>query len=102
MGSPHPSRGPGCPSGPRSVPADAQTVPLAVVAVLSAVLCWPVGSVAGVLLGHLALHRIRRTGEPGRRFAVLGLVLGYAGLLGALAVGAFVALTTFGIPPQAG
>ncbi|WP_460301881.1 DUF4190 domain-containing protein [Actinocorallia aurea] len=90
MGLPASPRGPGEPPGPRSGPSaarpDAETVPLAVVALLSALLCWPVGSVAGVLLGHLALHRIRRTGEPGRRFAVSGLVLGYAGLVCAAVV----------------
>ncbi|ROO82796.1 uncharacterized protein DUF4190 [Actinocorallia herbida] len=72
----------------------AETVPLAVIALLSALLCWPVGSLAGVLLGHLALHRIRRTGEPGRRFAVSGLVLGYVGLLCALAAVLLLVLAT--------
>ena len=32
---------------------------------------------AGVVLGHLALPQIRRTGERGRAAAIAGLVLGY-------------------------
>jgi Domain of unknown function (DUF4190) len=32
---------------------------------------------AGVVLGHLALPRIRRTGERGRNAAIAGLVIGY-------------------------
>ena len=36
-----------------------------------------------VVLGHVALGRIRRTGAEGTAFAVIGLVLGYA----AIAVG---------------
>src|SRR6201989_35245 len=32
---------------------------------------------AGVVLGHLALPRIRRTGERGRGAAIAGLVIGY-------------------------
>jgi hypothetical protein len=32
---------------------------------------------AGVVLGHLALPQIRRTGERGRRAAIAGLVIGY-------------------------
>ena len=32
---------------------------------------------AGVVLGHLALPQIRRTGERGRNAAIVGLVIGY-------------------------
>src|SRR5262245_13656406 len=32
---------------------------------------------AGVVLGHLALPQIRRTGERGRAAAIAGLVIGY-------------------------
>jgi Domain of unknown function (DUF4190) len=42
---------------------------------------------AGVVLGHLALPQIRRTGERGWLAAILGLVLGYL-LCAALLVGA--------------
>ncbi|MQY03938.1 DUF4190 domain-containing protein [Actinomadura macrotermitis] len=39
------------------------------------------GSIAAVILGHMALGRIKRTGEDGRPLAIIGLVLGYLGLL---------------------
>ncbi len=40
-----------------------------------------IGSVCAVILGHLALRRLRRTGQAGRALAVVGLVLGYAGVV---------------------
>lgn len=41
----------------------------------------------GVILGHLALRQISRTGERGRGLAIAGLVLGYAGCaFGAIAL----------------
>ena len=36
--------------------------------------------VGGLVSGHLALGRIRRAGGDGRRIAVAGLVIGYAGV----------------------
>ncbi|MGO9350750.1 MAG: DUF4190 domain-containing protein [Mycobacterium sp.] len=46
-------------------------------AVLAPILAFVVPP-AGVVLGHLALPQIRRTGEHGRWAAICGLVLGYA------------------------
>lgn len=40
-----------------------------------------IGSVCAVILGHLALYRIRRTGHAGRALAIIGLALGYAGVV---------------------
>jgi hypothetical protein len=40
-----------------------------------------IGSVCAVILGHLALYRQRRTGQAGRALAVIGLVIGYAGVV---------------------
>lgn len=40
-----------------------------------------VGSLCAVVLGHLALRRLRRTGQAGRAMAVIGLVLGYVGIV---------------------
>lgn len=48
----------------------------------------------GVILGHVALSQIRRTGQEGRGLAVAGLVIGYISLI-ATVVGviAFVAIS---------
>jgi hypothetical protein len=40
-----------------------------------------IGSMLAVIFGHLALYRLRRTGRPGRRIAIVGLLLGYAGIV---------------------
>jgi hypothetical protein len=63
---------------------------LAIVSLVSAFLV----SIAGIVTGHIALSQIRRTGERGRGLAVGGLVVGYAGLVSAVAVGAIVAVIT--------
>lgn len=34
-------------------------------------------AVVAIVTGHIALGQIKRTGEPGRSFAVWGLVIGY-------------------------
>jgi Domain of unknown function (DUF4190) len=39
------------------------------------------GSICAVILGHVALRRVRRTGQAGRGLAVIGLVLGYVGVV---------------------
>ena len=64
-------------------------------------------AVVAIVTGHIALGQIKRTGEPGRGFAIWGLVIGYVhlGLLAlflifffgfflALVGGLFVATTT--------
>lgn len=55
---------------------DEQTTPLATLALWFGVL----GGVLGIVLGHLARARIRRTGEPGWGTATAGLAIGYAEL----------------------
>jgi hypothetical protein len=66
--------GPGAPIGP---PYGAPPAPdyntFAVLSPIFAVVVPP----AGVVLGHLALPQIRRTGERGRAAAIAGLVIGY-------------------------
>jgi hypothetical protein len=52
-----------------------------------AVCVWPVaglGSIASIVLGHIALGQIKRTGQRGFGLAVLGLVLGYFSLLASI------------------
>lgn len=53
---------------------DERTAPLATLALWFGVL----GGVLGIVFGHLARARIRRTGEPGWGTATGGLVIGYA------------------------
>ncbi|HEY7486641.1 MAG TPA: DUF4190 domain-containing protein [Streptosporangiaceae bacterium] len=40
-----------------------------------------IGSVLAVVCGHLALYRVRRTGQRGRWMALVGLLLGYIGIV---------------------
>jgi hypothetical protein len=52
-----------------------------------------VGSVLGIVFGHIARGQIRRTAEGGNGLAIAGLVVGYLGLLAAaVALVAFVFL----------
>ncbi|VBA60611.1 DUF4190 domain-containing protein [Mycobacterium attenuatum] len=62
-------------------------------AVLSSILAVPMPP-AAVVLGHLALPRIRRTGERGRLAAILGLVIGYLMCVVLLAGAIWVATTS--------
>ncbi|MFS0714642.1 DUF4190 domain-containing protein [Microbacterium sp. 2P01SA-2] len=39
-----------------------------------------IGSIAGVIMGHISLAQIKRTNENGRGMALAGLIVGYAGL----------------------
>ena len=52
----------------------------------------------GIITGHIALSQIKKTGEQGKVLAIIGLVLGYLGILGVIiftiAVVGFAALGT--------
>ena len=49
---------------------------------------WWLGSLAAVIMGHVALHQIARSGgtQSGRTAALAGLGIGYLGLTALLAV----------------
>lgn len=67
------------PPVPAALPAHpgyAVLPPTNTMAILALVLSFVV-SVAGIVLGHLALGQIRQTGERGRELAIAGLVIGY-------------------------
>ena len=72
------------------------TSPLAIVSLVTGVLGWTlvpfVGSLVAIVTGHLARGEIRRNpGMEGNSMAVIGLVLGWVAVIGALlAVMAFV------------
>jgi len=48
--------------------------------VLSLLWLFFLGSLLGVIFGHVALRQIKRTGELGRGLAIGGLVMGYLSL----------------------
>tara|TARA_B100000378_G_scaffold222820_1_gene186372 strand:+ start:941 stop:1333 length:393 start_codon:yes stop_codon:yes gene_type:complete len=65
------------PTGPR-------TNSLAIVSLIASISAFVVlpflGSLAGVITGHMALSQISRSGEQGRGLALAGLIVGYVGL----------------------
>lgn len=72
------------PYGPPRVTAP-PTNTLAVVALicslLGVTLLPGLGSVVGIVAGHIALSQVKRSGEGGRGLAIAGLVVGYAGVV---------------------
>ena len=44
-------------------------------------------SLIGVILGHIALSQIKRTGEQGSVLALIGVILGYVGILAWIILG---------------
>lgn len=60
---------------PQAPPAP--TPPINTMALVGFILSFFV-SIAGIVCGHIALSQIRRTGEPGREFAIAALAIGYA------------------------
>lgn len=62
------------PTGYYAVPVKPPMNALAVVALITGLLGM---TVLPVILGHLAIVRIDKTGERGRSAAIIGLVLGY-------------------------
>lgn len=63
---------------------------LAIIALVAAFVLSP----AAVIMGHLAMTQIKRTGEDGRQLAIAALVIGYVGVfLGVLALIFIVVLT---------
>ncbi|WP_308797097.1 DUF4190 domain-containing protein [Agromyces silvae] len=77
-----------------------KTNTLAIVALIASiaglVIFWFIGSVVGVICGHISLNQIKRTREEGRGLALAGLIVGYIGIaLSIIAVIAIVAWTTW-------
>ncbi|BBZ05887.1 hypothetical protein MDOR_00560 [Mycolicibacterium doricum] len=66
-----------------SDPSVQKTNTLAVASIPLGLLVPPVG----IALGHIARKRIKQTGEQGANLALIGLVLGYTALYGAMAYG---------------
>ncbi|MEZ3160121.1 DUF4190 domain-containing protein [Microbacterium sp. BWT-B31] len=57
---------------------------LAIVSLIASIVGFTVipfiGSVVGVITGHMALSQIKRTQEQGRGLAIAGLIVGYVGI----------------------
>jgi len=67
-----------------------------IVAILGFVWALPfIGSLAGAIMGHIALGQIKRTGERGRGMALAGVVVGWIGL--GLIVLAVIGLVAFSV-----
>lgn len=61
-------------------PPAGKTNTLAIIALIASFFI----SIVGVVLGHIALSQIKRTGEGGRGLAIAALVIGYLGILFAI------------------
>ena len=71
------------------LPPPPPTNPLAFAALIGAIVVAPVG----IVLGHISLSQIKRTGEQGRGLALAGLIIGY--VFTAVAVLSLIALIVF-------
>ena len=49
------------------------------------------GSLAGIITGHISLGQVKKTGEQGRGLALAGTIIGYVGL-GFIVIGLIVFL----------
>jgi hypothetical protein len=74
-----------------------RTNPLAIASLVSAFFL----PIAAIVLGHLALGQVARSGEQGRGLAIAALVLGYGtiALLGALVLGCVAFLVAISAMP---
>lgn len=82
------------PGAPGGQPRPGSTNSLAIVSLILGItwLGW-IGSIMAVVLGHVSLSQIKKTGQSGKGMAIAGLVLGYIGILtGALVLIFLVAL----------
>jgi hypothetical protein len=75
-------------------PAAPKTNVLAIVSLIASIAAFVflpfIGSIAGVITGHLALRQLKTNGENGRGLAVAGTIVGWVGLALSIIVGVFV------------
>lgn len=57
----------------------------AIASLIASIVSCGIGSILGVIFGHVALGQIKRTGEGGRGLAIAGLIIGYIGLAAIIA-----------------
>lgn len=92
-GQPYP-QAPGQPypyGQPAAAPVSPPTNSLAIIALILGIVIAP----AGIVTGHMALSKIKRTGEGGRGLALAGTILGYIGTAAGLLAIIFSLLITF-------
>ncbi|MBU3994837.1 MAG: DUF4190 domain-containing protein [Actinobacteria bacterium] len=66
-------------------PASRPTNTMAIIALIASIIV----SLVGVILGHIALNQIKKTGEGGRGLAIAALIIGYIGVA-AWVIGIFI------------
>jgi len=76
-------------------PAGPKTNTLAIISLVASiagiVILWGIGSIVGVICGHISLSQIKKTGEQGHGMAVAGLIVGYIGI-GLAIIGTIIAI----------
>ena len=73
--------------------ASPKTNGFAIAALVCPLVVCGIGSILGIVFGHLARSQFRKTGEGGSGLALAGLIIGYVSLaLGAVAVAAIIVL----------
>lgn len=87
---------PGYPGG-QAYAAPAPTNPLAITALIAGIagfIILPfIGSLVAIITGHMALSKLKTSGEQGRGMALAGVIMGYVGIaLGVLSLILLVAL----------
>jgi hypothetical protein len=101
-------RPPACrPPAPPVAPGTNALAVAALACGIAQVIVGPLGTIAAIVLGHLARHQIRRTGEGGAGLALAGLLLGWAavalaGLLIIVSSVAMMGVARHGVPAGPG
>ena len=71
---------------------------LAITSLISGIVAWVllpgIGSLVGVITGHLALSQIKRTGDSGRGLAIAGVILSWVQLGALILLGAVLLLVS--------
>lgn len=83
----------GQPTGPKT---NTLAIVSLVASIAGLVILWGIGSIAGVICGHISLGQIKKTGEQGRGMAVAGLIIGYVGIALAI-IGVIIFIAVFGV-----
>jgi hypothetical protein len=84
----------------RATPAVVRTNPLAIISLVLGLLLW--FGIPAIVLGHLSLGQITRTGERGNKLAIAGLALGYGEVLSGFFVVLGIVLTVVSNPSMFG